>query len=107
MSTGVLISISSSLSGGGFEGSCGAGEEAEQCAVDCVGVGPADVVRATLDRDDRYVRDELAEPCGGGLEGEDAVLGTVEDQRRDVDLGQVVAEVGEPRVHAGVGGMGR
>src|SRR5438093_205617 len=94
MSSGVLMSISLSLSGGGLDGSCGTREEPEQRAVDLVGVRPADVVRATLHGDDRHVRDEFAEPSGGGLERQDAVLRAVEDQRRDVDLRQVVAEVG-------------
>src|ERR1700736_4692404 len=53
---------------GGFQGSCGAREEAEQRSVDLLGVRPADVVRATLDRHDGHVRDELAESCGRSLE---------------------------------------
>src|SRR5689334_17952109 len=56
------------VSSGGFQGAGGAREEAEQRSIDLLGVCPAEVVRAALDRHDRYVRDELAQPCGGGLE---------------------------------------
>src|ERR1700747_2432962 len=54
-------------SGGGW----GAREEAEKRGVALLGMRPADVVRATLDRHDRDVRDEVAEPCGGGRERQD------------------------------------
>src|SRR5450755_654280 len=61
------------LSGGGFRGSCGACEEAEERFVDLLVVCPADVVRATLDGHDRHVRDQVAEACGGRLERQNAV----------------------------------
>jgi hypothetical protein len=68
------------------------------------GVRPADVVRAVGDLDDGEVRDQLLipEPGGGRLEREDAVGGPVDDQRGHVDLGQIVPEVGQPRIDARV-----
>src|SRR5580704_2491476 len=84
---------------------CLFGEEVEEGGVDDVGVSPGDVVRAALDRDERQVLDQGGQPGGGGRVGQDPVGVAVDEQGRDVDLGQVGAEVGQPRVHAGVGGV--
>jgi hypothetical protein len=89
----------------GWPLSCRRGSQ--QRPVDLVGVRPADVVRATLDRHDRHVCDQFAEPCGGRLERQDPVVRAVECQGRDVDLRQVLAEVGQPRVYDGVARMRR
>src|SRR5229473_2576893 len=83
------------------------GEELEQGGVDDVGVGPGDVVRAALDGDERQVLDQRGQPGGGGRIGQDPVRVAVDEQGRHVDLGQVGAEVGQPRVHAGPGGVRR
>src|SRR6185437_6018539 len=88
-------------------GRSSAGEEVEQGRVDHVGVGPGDVVRAALDGDEREILDQRGQPGGGGRIRQDPVGVPVDEQSRDVDLGQVGAEVGEPGVHAGPGGVGR
>ena len=46
-------------------------------------------------------------PPAGGVNGQDAVLGPLHDEERDVDLREVAAEVGLPRGHTGQGGIGR
>jgi hypothetical protein len=71
--------------------------------VDLVGVRPGDVVRATLDRDQRAVLDQVEQPLSGCLKGCDPVRGAMYDQRGHVELGHVGAEVGDPRVDARVG----
>jgi hypothetical protein len=68
-------------------------EEAEERFVDLLVVRAADVVRATPDRHDRHVGDQCAESRGGRPERQDAVVVTVERQRRDVDLRQVLTEM--------------
>src|SRR2546428_4004445 len=82
-------------------------EEGEQRLVDLVGMGPGDVVRAAVDPYQPDVLDQVGEAVRGGVDGQDTVLGTVHDQHRYVDLGQVTAEVGLPGVHAGVRGVRR
>src|SRR4051794_27250505 len=61
-------------------------EEGEQCGVDLLGVGPADVVRTALHRDERAVCDQRWQPGRGRLEGKDAVLCAVHDEHWHVDL---------------------
>src|SRR5205807_9943962 len=82
-------------------------EEREQRGVDLLGVGPADVVRAALNRDERAVRNQRWQPGRGRLERQDPVLSAVHDEHGYVDLGDVGAEVGQPRADARVGGEGR
>src|SRR6476646_5561538 len=40
-------------------------DEGEQRGVDLVGIGPADVVRTALHRDERAVSDQRGQPCRG------------------------------------------
>ncbi len=49
------------------------------------------------------IGDQRRQPRRGGVERQDPVLGAVDDERRDVDLRQVAAEVGQPGVDARVG----
>ena len=59
---------------------------------------------AALDGDELEVLDQPGQPfCRGGI-GQDPVLGAVYHQGRDVVLRQVVAEIGEPGIDAGVAG---
>jgi hypothetical protein len=55
-------------------------------------------VRAALHRHEREVVDQRRQALCGRLERQDPVFGAVDDQHRHVDLRQVVAEVGQPRV---------
>src|SRR5262245_61839670 len=86
---------------------CLAAEEGEQGGVDLVGVSPADVVWSVRDLDHAQIGDQTLAPQPGGCESqrEDPIGRTVNGQDRDVDLGQVVAEVGQPRVDARVGSV--
>jgi len=77
-------------------------DEFQESRVDLVRMGPADVVRASLDGDEGHVGDQVGQAGGRRLEREDPVLDAVDDEDRDVDLRQVGPEVGEPRVDAGV-----
>src|SRR3984957_1803809 len=69
-------------------------EEAEQGGVDLGGVGPGDGVRAAFDHDELRVLDQGGEPFAGLGQGQDLVGVALDDEDGDVDLGQVVAEVG-------------
>ena len=82
-------------------------EESEQRLVDLVGVRPADVVRAALDRDQLQVVDQCRQPLRGRLEGQDPIFRAVNDQRGHIDLRQVIAEVGQPGVDTRVGRIRR
>jgi hypothetical protein len=79
-------------------------EESKESLVDLVVVGPPDVVRPVVDAYQAQVLDERREAVGGGIDGQDPVLGSVYHEHRYVDVGQVVAEVGQPGVDAGVRG---
>jgi hypothetical protein len=61
---------------------------------------PQHPVRRPGDLDDLAVRDEIGHPARGGLHRQEPVGVAVHDERRDVDLPQVVAEVGDPRGRA-------
>src|SRR4051812_11985394 len=63
---------------------------------------PSDVVRAALDRDERAIGNQRGKPRRGRLERKGAVLSTVHDEYRDVDLRQISPEVGEPGIDTGV-----
>ena len=82
-------------------------DERQQQRVDHLGVGPVEVMRALLHRDDLDVADQVREPRRGRLVGQDPVLGAVDDEHRDVDLRHVVAEVCERGVHSGLAGIRR
>jgi hypothetical protein len=81
-------------------------QEVQKGGVDHVGVSPGDVVGSAVDGDDGEVLDETGESLGGVGVGQDAVGVAVDEQDRHVDPGEVVAEVGQPAVDAGVGGVG-
>ena len=61
---------------------------------------PADVVRTALYRDERAIGNQRRKARRGRVERKDAVLGTVHDQHRDVDLRQIGSEVGQPGIDA-------
>src|SRR5258707_14345675 len=63
---------------------------------------PGDVVRTALDRDERAIGNQRRKPRGGRVERKDAVLGSVHDEHRDVDLRQISPEVGQPGIDTGV-----
>ena len=62
-------------------------------SVDLLGVGPAQAVACAVDGDEAAALDELVGARAAGLDRQDPVGGTVQDQHRDVDLRQVVPEV--------------
>src|SRR4029077_15635593 len=62
--------------------------------------------RSALDGDDGEVLDEAGESLGRVGVGQDAVGGAVDEQGGHGGHGEGVAEVGQPGVDAGVGGMG-
>jgi hypothetical protein len=64
-------------------------------------------VRACVDLDEADVLDQPGQATAGGVDGQDAVLGALDHQNRDVDLGQVGTEVGQPGRNAGHAGVGR
>jgi hypothetical protein len=55
-------------------------------------------VRSAVHADQPHVVDQVRQPRGGGREGKQPVVGAVDDERRNVDLRDVAAEVGQPRV---------
>lgn len=57
-------------------------------------MGGVDAVGAVLDEDEFAARDGVVGAFAAGFEGDDGVGVAVNDQGRDGDLGQVVAEVG-------------
>ena len=76
-------------------------EPPEQLRADLVRVRPAQAVAGALDGDVLAAADEFVRARAAGVDGQDAVRRAVQDQDRDVDLPQVVAEVLVPRGHAG------
>src|ERR1700733_7391984 len=68
-------------------------DEAEQCLVDLVGVGPDDRMRPTGNDDRAGVLQQRGEPPAGGLVGQDAILVSVDDQDGDADRGEIAPEV--------------
>src|SRR5229473_8449149 len=83
------------------------GDEIEEGLVDLAGVGPDDRVRPAFYDDAADVPDQGRQPVSGRLGGQDAVLAALHDQDRDVDPGQVAAEVLQPRGCAAEGGPRR
>jgi hypothetical protein len=75
-------------------------QDDEQRPVDLVSVGPGDGVRPALDDDELHVVDQAGQPLAGVGVGQDPVGVALHGQHRDVDLGQVVAEVGLPGADA-------
>src|SRR3974390_2310740 len=75
-------------------------QEAEQRPVDLVSVSPGDGVRTALDDDELHVVDQAGQPLAGIGVGQDPVGVALHSQYRDVDLGQVAAEVGLPGADA-------
>src|SRR3954452_9233331 len=82
------------LLGGGDGG--GFAEEGEQLAVDLFGMGYTHDVRAACDLDVARVGKRGVQTAALSLDRQDPVGGAVQDQRRDVDPGNVLAEVLEP-----------
>jgi len=82
-------------------------EEPEQLRADLLRVRPAQAVTCALDGDVLTAADELVRTGAAGLDRQDAVCRAVQDEDRDVDLPQVVAEVLVPRGHAGDSPLGR
>jgi hypothetical protein len=74
-------------------GRAGQRDEIEQRLVDLAGVGPDDRVRPAFYDDAVDVPDQGRQPVSGRLTGQDAILAALHDQDRDVDLGQVAAEI--------------
>jgi hypothetical protein len=77
------------------------GHELQQGAVDLVGVGPGDGVRAAVDDHHLQVADQAGQPFAGLGVRQDMVVIALDNQHRHVDLRQVGAEVGLPRRDAG------
>ena len=67
-------------------------------------MGPADVVRAVLDFDEREVGDQvLVQEWGEEVDGKGGPVGGAVDNSVGTSiLGQVIAEVGQPSVYARV-----
>ena len=66
----------------------GPAEEVQQGAVDLVGVGPGDGVRAAVDDHRLHVADQAGQAFAGLRVGQDPVVIAMDDQHRHVDLGR-------------------
>jgi hypothetical protein len=51
---------------------------------------------AAFDAEDANVRDQVRHTVGGRGYRQDPALGAVDDEDAHIDLGEIVAEVGEP-----------
>lgn len=74
-------------------------EKGKQRVVDFVGVCPQKTVRSTIDLDVFRGGQQSVERAAGGVDGQDAVGGTVQDQggyRSVADRGHVGPEIGDP-----------
>lgn len=71
-------------------------DEADQGAVELGGVGGVEAVRGALDLRQRTVLDHLVRALTADLERDDAVGVAVDDERGNVYLAQILAEVGAP-----------
>ena len=69
-------------------------EELQDGPVPFLRVADVDAVRRTLDDVQRRRRDRRVRPCTGALEGDGRIAVAVDDEGRDGDVRQVVAEVG-------------
>jgi NADPH:quinone reductase len=86
---------------------CSRGDEVEQCLVDLVGVGPDDRVRPARYDDETRVLQQRGQSPAGGLVGQHPILVAVHYQDRDVDRGQIAAEVFKACGDAAERGVGR
>ncbi len=69
-------------------------QEVEQRAVELLRMSSVDAVRPALDQHQRAVSYRLVRALAADLERDDRVGISVDDERRHLNLGQVIAEVG-------------
>ena len=70
-------------------------EELKECPLNLLRMGPCDVVRPAFDPDQPDVVDQRRQTLGRRADRRDPILGAVHDERRDVDLCDVAANVGQ------------
>ena len=80
---------------------CGLAQEGEQFAVDLLGMGDAHDMRSSVDLDVMRVRKRRVQPTALAVDRQDPVSGPVQDERRDIDPLDVLAEVVKPAGRAG------
>src|SRR5262245_33010032 len=81
-------------------------KEAHQLLVHDVGVRPGQAVRGVLHAHHLAALDGRVREITGDGDGDNAVLVAMDDERGDVDLGQVLAEIRVPGLHAVVRALG-